>query len=152
MNQYVAVEKSRPRVGFILLFAVALLQSAVTLFYLLATGPELHFAGNTGIAWAEFSRANPTVAGEYAMTRYASLAANLAMGLFALAILYFPFRDGRRWAWFTLWILPAYLSLIALNRAQNGNDPALIWMAALLILVAVAGLLISYPAFFRRSV
>lgn len=150
MNQAVAIDKSRPNVGFILLFAVALLQVAVTLVFLLGARSEVQFEGNTGVAWAELSRAYPSVAAEFAMVRHANLLANVAMGLFALGILYYPFRAGRRWAWITMWILPAYMALIAVDRAQHGNDPALAWMAAVLILVAVAALLISYPKFFRK--
>ena len=150
MDHVLAVEKSRPNLGSLLLFAVALLQSIVTLFFLLFSPAEVQFEGNTGVAWEELSRAYPTVAAEFAMIRFANLLANLAMGLFSLAVLYFPFREGQRWAWFAMWMLPAYLALVAISRAQNGNDPALVLMAGLLILISVAGLVISYPSFFRR--
>ena len=62
----------------------------------------------------------------------------------ALAIILIPFRRGERWAWWTLWLLPAlWLCLFFL-------DTSLIGLLAL-TLISVTGLLLSLRRFFPKE-
>jgi hypothetical protein len=42
------------------------------------------------------------------MERAAAVGA-LSVGVFGLAVTWIPFRRGERWAWWLLWLYPAYL-------------------------------------------
>ncbi len=141
--------RTRTPYGWIILFVVALLQMTASFFLLLARGPEI-FEADTGVAWAELVQQYPTVAAQFAMAQEASLVANLALGLLSLLVVYFSFRDGQRWAWFAMWILPASMvpGTISLLRTENQAGTAV--FGGVFILLAVAGLLISYPTFFAK--
>ncbi len=64
--------------------------------------------------------------------------------ILALVIILIPFRRGERWAWWTLWLLPAlWLSLFLLA-------PDLIGLL-LLALISLAGLILSRRRFFPKD-
>lgn len=64
--------------------------------------------------------------------------------ILALVVILIPFRRGERWAWWTLWLLPAlWLSLFVLS-------PDLIGLL-LLTLISVTGLVLSFRRFFPKS-
>lgn len=64
--------------------------------------------------------------------------------ILALIVILIPFRRGERWAWFTLWLLPAlWVSLFILA-------PDLIGLLVL-ALISITGLLLSWRRFFPKS-
>jgi len=143
--------KSSQNYGWVLLFIVALLQALSALFLWISSGPT-SFEADTGVAWAEFSRTFPSVAMQYSVTQRSSLVASLAIGLFSLAIIFFPFRDARGWAWGAMWILPASMVPGIVSLAQTENQGGIAVLGAAFVLVAVAGLLLSFRAFFPKQV
>lgn len=142
--------QTQPNKGWTLLFAVALLQAVASLFLLLASGPAT-FEADTGVAWSELSGIFPTVATQFVMAQQASLVANLALGLFSVLVIYFAFRSGQRWAWFAMWILPVSMipGTVSLLRTENQAGAAV--FGIVFILITIAGLLISFRAFFPRQ-
>jgi len=69
-----------------------------------------------------------------------------AFNLFACLVLWFPFRQGERWAWVALWIMViAFASVIFFDR-----QIAPLYLGAAAILTV--GLLLTASAFFSRSV
>jgi len=67
-----------------------------------------------------------------------------AFNLYAVLVLWFPFRQGQRWAWGASWMLVvAFASIIFFDR-QVG--PLYLGAAALI----VVGLLLTASAFFLR--
>ncbi len=64
--------------------------------------------------------------------------------ILALIIILIPFRREERWAWWTLWLLPAlWLCLFVL-------DPSLIGLLVL-ALISITGLLLSLRRFFPKE-
>jgi uncharacterized membrane protein YhaH (DUF805 family) len=63
---------------------------------------ELGFESHTGDSWAAFQSDAPLL-GEYFSLVVRMLGAyNLAFGILALGIILKPFREGKRWAWWSL--------------------------------------------------
>ena len=63
--------------------------------------------------------------------------------ILALVIILIPFRRKERWAWWTLWVLPAlWLCLFILDTSLIG--------LLVLTLISLAGLALSFRRFFPR--
>jgi hypothetical protein len=135
--------QTRQKAGWVLVFGVALLQTISAGFLLLFSGPAT-FESDTGVSWAELSGAFPTVADQFSGAQQASLVATLALGLVSLSVTYFALRDGQRWAWFTMWLLPASMIPGMVSLAQSESQVGVAVFAGGLILVAVVGLVLSY--------
>ena len=137
--------------GWPFLLGVTGLQVLVVMMLLLANAAAA-FEADTGVAWATLAAAYPTVATQFAMSRQASLVGNLAVGAFALLVTFFGLRSGQRWAWFTLWILPASMlpGTVSLLRTENQAGAAV--FGGVFMALAVAGLFLSYRAVFSRPV
>ena len=131
--------------GWILLMAVGLLQTVGGLFQLIANRQEV-FEADTGVAWTALSEAFPTVATQFAMSNQASLSGATAVGLFSLAVTYFALREGQRWSWFAMWILPAYMTPGIISLARTENQRAFAVFGGVILLLAIVGLLTSYPS------
>ena len=136
--------------GRIILFAVALLQTVTVLSLLLFSGSET-FEADTGVAWAELVQAYPTVAIQFEMAQQASLVANLAIGLFSLLIVYFAIRQGQRWAWYAMWILPVSMVPGTISLLRTENQASVAVFGGVFILIAVIGLLLLYPTVFGQK-
>ena len=80
----------------------------------------------------------------------------LMVGLFGTAILLFAFRRNERWAWWTLWLLPAWavgaatFYLVAGVESDQPPPPPLV-SGPFIAVLAAAILLVSAPRFFRRG-
>lgn len=78
----------------------------------------------------------------------------LMIGLFGTAILLFAFRRNLRWAWWTMWLLPAWAAgvavfyLIAGVESDQPPPPPMV-SGPILAVLAAAILLVSAPRFFR---
>ena len=82
--------------GWVLVFAVGLLQTVSAVFLLAFSGPST-FEADTGVSWAALSEQFPTVADQFSMVQQASLVGTLALGLISLAVTFFALRNGQRW-------------------------------------------------------
>jgi cbb3-type cytochrome oxidase subunit 3 len=136
--------------GWALVFVVAAIQTLSAIMLLLVSGPAT-FEDDTGIAWSELTDVYPTVATQFSTAQQASLIGTLAIGLFSLAITYFALRDGQRWAWWTMWILPASILPSILSLAQMGEQAWVAVFGGVFVLLAVIGLLISYRVGFPKK-
>ena len=131
--------------GWILLMAVASLQTVAGIFQLIGNREEI-FEADTGVAWNALSETFPTVATQFAMSNQASLFGATAVGLFSLAVTYFGLREGQRWSWFAMWILPAYMTPGIVSLAGTDNQGAFAVLGGIFVLLAIVGLLTSYPS------
>jgi hypothetical protein len=129
--------------GWVLVFAVGLLQTVSAVFLLAFSGPST-FEADTGVSWAALSEQFPTVADQFSMVQQASLVGTLALGLISLAVTFFALRNGQRWGWFTMWILPASMIPGMVSLAQSENQSGVALFAGALILVASIGIVLSY--------
>lgn len=135
--------------GWSLLLFVAFIQVLSASMLLISNKPAV-FESDTGVAWAELNRVFPTVASQFSGAQQSSLVMTLAAGLLSLGIIYFAFRERQRWAWFTMWILPAAMIPGTISLALTENQAGIAVLGGALILLAVVGLLISYRDFSRK--
>ena len=150
MSNEIRVSREKRRSpGWPLVFVVAAIQTLSGLMLLLASGPAT-FENDTGIAWSELKNAYPTVATQFSSVRQASLIGTLGIGLFSLMITFFALRDGQRWAWWTMWILPASFLPSILSLAQMGDQAWVAVLGGVLVVLAVAGLLLSIRVGFPK--
>jgi hypothetical protein len=80
----------------------------------------------------------------------------LLVGLWGTAILLFGFRRNRRWAWWTMWLLPAWAaSALALYLVfgvdPNQPPPPPMISGPIVAVLAAAILAVSAPRFFRSD-
>jgi hypothetical protein len=76
----------------------------------------------------------------------------VALGAALTAIVLFAYRDGRRWAWWAVWILPAWaLGVLVLylvyGLAPGQPPPPSLMSAPIIAAVTAAALLIDAPRF-----
>ncbi len=135
--------------GWIPLILVALLQTLASLFLLLFSGPDV-FESDTGVAWAELVSAFPSAATQFEIAQQASLVGNLFIGLFAAAVTFFAYRTGQRWAWYAMWLLPASMAPGTISLALSETQAGSAIFGGSFIVIAVAGLLVSYRAFYPK--
>ncbi len=143
-------ESTLQRRGWIFLFVLEILLALnILLVIAIYEGPD-DFEAETGVAWAEFSEAYPTVATAYRLEQRVALASYLSLTLFALSITFFAFRKGRRWAWFTMWVLPGTLAVTAALFVPGGLPDLTTYYGGFAI-VAIVGLLLPIRKFFSKS-
>jgi hypothetical protein len=79
----------------------------------------------------------------------------VTIGLLALAVLWFGFRQRQRWAWWTLWLMPilaATLAVLAVASAATGQNPAAPAFSGLLFAgLDAAALLAAARSFFSAA-
>ena len=67
------------------------------------------------------------------------------LNLFALLIVWFPFRQGEGWAWMALWFYPV---MFAWHRAHYAKGTGVSKMQVVYGLLSGVALLLTYPRFF----
>jgi hypothetical protein len=77
------------------------------------------------------------------------------LGLLSTAILLFAYRRELRWAWWTMWALPAWSAGVLILYLVAGVDPAQpppppMLSAPFFLVLTVAIQLVSAPRFFRQ--
>ena len=100
----------------------------------------------TGVTWDETVRSNPAA---LILLRGVSRVAGLAFLGFAILTIVVSssaYRRGERWAWLTLWTLPAFMVGLLLHERQGD----FIQMPAILLVLSVLGLTLPYRRFFRK--
>jgi hypothetical protein len=70
-----------------------------------------------------------------------------AFNLYALVVIWIPFRRYERWAWYTTWILPAGLALPAILE----SNPGIVIFYSTVSAVLVLGLLLTLRDFFPKQ-
>jgi hypothetical protein len=112
--------------------------------------------GLTGLTHAELQA--ESAAGYLLLDFYTRAAgAHLAvMGVALTAIVLVPYREGRSWAWWTLWLFPAWtVAVFGLNAAfgvaPGQAPPPPMISGPILGAIAVGALLVDRPRFFRAG-
>ena len=80
----------------------------------------------------------------------------LLVGVFACAVVWFAYRRHRRWAWWTMWLLPAWAAGAALfyvvaGLAPGQPPPPPMISGPIVAVLSVAILLVGARPFFRRE-
>lgn len=131
-------------------FVLAILLSLNTAFILVrGTDPGV-FEMDTGVAWSEFSDAYPTVATLLTLQERLLAAGVMGFGLYAAVVTYLKYRKGERWAWYTMWLLPGMLALLAaLLYLHDQANVGIYYVGA--AAVAVLGMLLPVGKFFPKA-
>jgi len=137
-------EKPSTNFGWVLVLMVAILQALSSFFLIFGNSVET-FEVDTGIAWTELVEVFPTVATQIEMSQQSSIVGSLVIGLMSIAIISLAMRKGEVWAWFTMWLMPLFMLPGTISLAQSDNPAWVAVMAGGFILLAVLGLLISFP-------
>lgn len=75
--------------------------------------------------------------------------ASFGMGLFGVVITLIPFRRRERWAWFALWLYPAFWIVHLVGRLPPGKDHV---HQVVFIVLSLVGLLLPAREFFRTGI
>lgn len=103
-------------------------------------------ASTTGLPWDQVVAENDTA---MRLLRGVSRVAGLgflALGVLVVTVVSIPFRRGQRWAWFALWVVPAFMIGLLLHE-REGDFVA---MPAVLLVLSLAGLLLPSRMFFSK--
>lgn len=142
-------EKAYQKYAWVILFVLSIL---MVLNILIVAGVEdyaTQFRLDTGVEWDEFTAAYPGVAAAYVLIQRLLYVGFVSLALFALFIAFFGFRQGHRWAWYGMWLLPAALLLTAILLAPS-RQPELGAFYGGFTAVAVIGLLLPIRKFFSK--
>lgn len=100
----------------------------------------------TGVTWDETLSSNPAA---LTLLRGISRVEGLALLGFAIVTIVISssaYRRGERWAWFTLWTLPAFMIGLLLHEREG----EFIQMPAILLSLSLLALLLPYRKFFQK--
>ncbi len=100
------------------------------------------FESRTGVTWDQFVASNPRIASYYDFQVRGISALGAIAGILIMAISLTSYRRGDRWAWYTLWTIPAITGLL---YAMQLVDPQFDWFFGV---IALIGLLLPYRKFF----
>ena len=112
--------------------------------------------GLTGMTLAELEAEGPTVFQLYDFYTRINGWSFLLAGLLMLAILLFAFRRNKRWAWWTMWLLPIWAAsilvfyLVVGVQPDQAPPPPMV-SGPILAVFCAAILLVSAPRFFRAE-
>jgi hypothetical protein len=100
----------------------------------------------TGVPWDELVAGDETTVTLLRGVSRVAGPAFLALGILVVTVASIPFRRGRRWAWFALWAVPAFMLGLLLHERAGG----FVAMPAILLVMALAGLLLPARTFFAE--
>ena len=143
-------ERAYQKYAWVILFALGVL---LVVNIVIVAGVEDHaseFQKDTGVTWQEFTAAYPGVANAYVLNQQLLYVGFTSLALFALIIIYFGFRQGQRWAWYAMWLLPAMLTLPAMLLSQS-RRPEIGAFYGVFTIAAVIGLLLPIRKFFPQQ-
>ena len=150
INAVQSQEKAYQKYAWVILFVLSILLVVNIAFVAVFEDHPSEFGKDTGATWSAFTSAYPDVAAAYTFQQHLVYAAFASLALFALLASYFGLRKGDRWAWFSLWLLPAMLILTTLLFFLQSRQPAVGFVYGIYALVAVIGLLLTYRKFSRN--
>ena len=118
----VSQAKAYQRYAWIVLFLIGILLVVSGLYVTVAGTDEAEFENSTGLAWSELSATYPEVA-EY-ITRLIKFLGYgfLGFAVFSVAVVWVGYRRAERWAWYTMWILPAVTGATAVTGLASGSE------------------------------
>jgi hypothetical protein len=113
--------------------------------------------GLTGLTPAELATQTASGYRAFDFTTRSQGAILAALGVVLTAIMLGPYRDGRRWAWNVMWVLPAwtaavFILYVAFGVAPGQPPPPPMLSGPLLGGLAAAVLLLDRGRFFGRPV
>ena len=77
----------------------------------------------TGVEWEALQASDPNVANMIDLGVRTSGSSIFFLSILSIAVIFFAFRPGQRWAWVVLWIWPAWMALIFLATFTADRQP-----------------------------
>jgi hypothetical protein len=151
--------KAYEKYGWIILLAIILIIAIRFILFIVpaAFGNQLHpnssaIKNFTGLTWDELLAVNPGLANFYMwLEREISIIYFSFLTLLAITTA-FPYRRGKRWAWYTLWILPFFTVAITIHGTLvTGITLNETIQTVGLLLLIFLGLFLPYRMFFSKK-
>src|SRR5712692_3282679 len=140
------VEKFYERNAWILLFALGVLSISFSLLFTILGGSLLDYLeirGVTGLTWDQVATSSPKLANEINLVARAGYGfSNLLGAVLLTSISMRSFRNGERWAWYSMWIVPIALGSITVTGLSSGAGGWPIFFV--LFVVALLGVVLPY--------
>ena len=146
------MERAYEKYGWVVYFALGLLWLVVGLVQVFSPDELLETDAQliTDMSWSELKASSP-VATDLVRFHYGQMGLlKTSWSLLVLAITLTGYRRGEKWAWYTMWLVPALLVWNAFYNVSFVGDvnQALQWIPV--TSVSVLGLLLPYRKFFPR--
>ena len=141
-TEHQSQERVYQKYAWVILFLLSILLLVNITFVALFEDHPSEFAKDTGATWSALTSAYPGVAAAYTFQQHLVYAAFASLALFAVLTSYFGLRKGYRWAWFSLWLLPAMLILTTLLFFLQSRQPGVGFIYGTYALVSVIALLL----------
>jgi hypothetical protein len=143
-------ERLREKYGWVVFLGLGLLWLVVGLSQLFNPEELAEIKRITGMSFSELKASYPE-ATELVRFLYGTLGlTKTSWSLLVLSITLWPYRKGEKWAWYTLWLVPALLVSQGLfNSVYLGDFKEMLqWIPV--TTVALLGLLLPYRKFFPK--
>ena len=146
------MEKVYEKYAWVVLLALGLLWLLVGLVSVF--DPEGIFEADaqavTGMPWGELKASSPEAA-DFVSFVYGEMGLlKISWSFFVLVITLTGFRRAERWAWYTMWSVPALLIGNALFAAIYIGDASQMLAFVPITTITLVGLLLPYRRFFPR--
>src|SRR5215207_8098393 len=136
-SEMVLQENRAPRASWIILVVVATLTILSGLYVgLTPVGSQTELSGRT---WEEFAAADPEVAKIYSLDLVLLGMTITAFAILSTIVTLIPYRRGKRWAWFALWLIPLLHGGVALRMLSDQYNAAYIYLG--LSILSLIGIL-----------
>ncbi len=143
-------EKAYQKYAWVILFVLGILLVLNIVIVAVFVSDTNDFKADTGAAWDEFAAAYPGAASAYLLEQHLSYTGFASLSLFALIITYFGFRQGYRWDWFAMWLLPITLAVAATLLLLSRRPEIGVFYAGFAAVTAI-GLLLPIRKFFPKQ-
>lgn len=141
-TEHQSQEKAYRKYAWVILSLLSVLLMMNIIFVALFEDHPSEFEKDTGATWSAFTSAYPGIAAAYTFQQHLVYAAFVSLALFALLTSYFGLRKGYRWAWFSLWLLPATLILTTLLFFLQSRQPGVGFVYGTYALISIVALLL----------
>lgn len=147
-GRLVALAQRHAWIGFLVIGILALAFGSH--LYAAAQPPEVEvFEGITGLSWEETQQVLPGMAEYVSIITQSQAQFMLGFGVLVIALAIVPYRKGKAWAWYALWVAPILLVTLGLRVALAGGTG---WMLiAFQLVIALGALLLPYRTFFPSA-
>lgn len=139
------------RLAWVIPFAVGVLMLLSTLFIVVSgANPPAQFEVDTGVVWSVFKSDYPTVAQLVSLLELLVGIGYFTIGVFTAVIAVTLYREGKSWAWYVLWILPAVLGFAAVLFFTHDQAYVGYYYVGLAV-ISLVGLILPLRRFFPKE-
>jgi hypothetical protein len=142
-NQLTSSKDTVPRASWIILAAATILTTVSGLF--VAITPAASQTDLAGRTWEGFAATDPEVAALFSMQLFLVGVSFVAFTVFGTIITLVPYRNGERWAWFALWLLPLVYGLVSIRMLSDQYEVGYFYLG--FFVISLIGLLIPIRRF-----